>query len=84
MINNGTKEKWECFEKGLGYKKYQFKININKVIDFIRDYFDKKERCDKKENEWIYECGCTATPEAYRTMPYCPVHGMKLILREGV
>ena len=82
MENDPNKE-WNDFEKGLGYKEYQFKINITKAIDFVKNRFKKKERCNRKENKWVYECGCTATPEAYRTMPYCPVHGMKLIIKEG-
>jgi hypothetical protein len=76
------KEKLDNYDKMLGYKKISISIPVFKVVKYIKNYFGEKERCDKKESKWIYECGCTATPEAYRTMPYCSIHGMKLILKD--
>jgi len=60
-------------------KRIDFKININRVMDFFKD---KK----KDEYEWVYECSLDCRYEndvciadkGHMSDPYCK-HGLKLI-----
>jgi len=83
LIDDNFNKKWEEFDEILGYKKYEFSFNVFKFIKWVKNLGGDDKKINMK-NEWVYECGCTAIPEAYRTMPYCPIHGMKLIIKEGV
>jgi len=69
---------WNDFATRQGYRKWEVRINITK----IRDWWIKHQQKKRESHIWIYECGCKPNV-GYKSLPYCPTHGMALI-RKGV
>ena len=65
---------WNDVAKRGGYKEWKISLNITK----IRDWWVKRREDKKGSYVWIYECGCKPGL-GYRSVPYCPIHGMKLV-----
>ena len=60
----------------------QFSINLIAVSGLIEKWKNRKVWKEKKVfYMWVYECGCNA-PEAHQSLPYCPIHGMRLERKE--
>lgn len=71
------KKAWKEFDLRAGNKTYEVKIPVSRLIEALEDNPQSKP----VTHHWVYECGCPA-PEMYRSKPYCPVHGMKLVRKE--
>jgi len=55
--------------------EWSFSIDLIKIRDW---WLGRQRKKRGMKDVWVYECGCE--PGAgYRDVPYCPIHGMKLI-----
>lgn len=71
------KEQQEDLAIRQGYWRVEFMIPISKIIKWVKD-----KRKKPVETEWAYEnCDCIPEEE-YLSIPYCPIHGTKLYLKE--
>lgn len=68
-----TKEQWHELDQRMGHTTIEGAISIS-------DYKDWIQRMNNKHGppKWFYECNC-GHPAGYRSPPYCPDCGMKLV-----
>ena len=67
-------ETWWSLARRRASQRYEVKVNLLNLRDKWIKW--KREKRDGKY-EWIYNCGCKAV--SYRSAPYCPIHGLKLV-----
>jgi hypothetical protein len=77
LDQDNIRSKWNDLNKRLGYKSFEFKVNVTKVIDYF------KNRNKEKPNKEIYyehlNPNCTVLPD--RNHPYCPECGGKVVYK---